>query len=84
MGRWETLFGDGFVGAFAFLYWCAVQPPDALFRDIFASGDRWYALLAITLEDYRPHMRRRSQRWRTVSIPAARFMRLARPLSEFL
>lgn len=84
MTRWEKLFGDGFMGAFAFLYWCAVQPPDALFQDIFESGDRWYALLAITLDDYRPHMRRRSERWETVSMPADRFTRLARPLSEFL
>ena len=82
--QWEKIFGNGFVGAFAFLYWCDVQPPDALFTEIFESGDRWYALLAITLTDYRAHLKRRSARWDTVNMPAERFAKLSRPLMELL
>jgi hypothetical protein len=84
MTRWEAIFGDGFEGAFAFLYWCQAQPPAALFQDLFQSGDRWYALLGITLADYRQHMRRRSQSWQTVCMPADQFMERARPLKEML
>ncbi|MEX0774469.1 MAG: HYExAFE family protein [Phycisphaeraceae bacterium] len=82
--KWEGIFGQGFVGAFAFLYWCEQQPPDALFTEIFESGQRWYALLAVRLTDYQTHMRQRSPRWETVSIPAAQFNALARPLKELL
>ncbi len=82
--QWEKIFGAGFEGAFAFLYWCDVQPPDALFMEVFESGERWYALLAITLADYRKHLKRRSQRWDTVNIPAEQFARLSKPLMEML
>lgn len=82
--QWEKIFGSGFEGAFAFLYWCEVQPPDALFLEVFESGERWYALLAISLADYRKHLKSRSQRWDTVNIPAAQFAKLSRPLMEML
>lgn len=84
MEQWEQLFGDGFEGAFAFLYWCEAQPPDALFTEIFEVGERWYALLAIRLTDYRQHMKERSPKWDTVNMPAARFHELAVPLNELL
>jgi len=82
--QWEKLFGDGFEGAFAFLYWCEAQPPDALFHEIFESGDRWYALLAVRLRDYREHMKQRSPKWETVTIPAEQFGPLAVPICELL
>lgn len=82
--QWEKIFGSGFEGAFAFLYWCDAQPPDALFMEVFESGERWYALLAITLADYRKHLKSRSQRWDTVNIPAEKFAKLSRPLMEML
>ena len=72
------------MGAFAFLYWCEAQPPDALFQEIFLSGERWYALLAIRLADYQAHLKRRSPKWDTVNMPAKEFTRLARPLKELL
>lgn len=84
LSRWERIFGDGFVGCLAFLYWCDAQPPDALFTQVFTSGDRWYALLAVTLADYREHHRPRSERWGTVHMPAAQFARLSKPMSELL
>jgi hypothetical protein len=84
LAQWEKLFGHGFVGAFAFLFWCEAQPPDALFAEIFEHGNRWYAVQGILLADYRAHMRKRSERWDTVSIPAEAFARCARPLHEML
>jgi hypothetical protein len=84
LAQWEKIFGTGFTGAFAFLYWCEVQPPDALFTEIFTSGDRWYALLAIRLADYRTHLKRRSPKWETVNMPAKEFAQLSRPLKDLL
>ncbi len=84
MTRWEGLFGHDFEAAFAFLYWCEEPPPDALFQDVFESGGRWYAALAVKLADYRFHARRRSPRWGTVFMPSEAFHRRAVPLHQLL
>ena len=82
--QWAGLFGDGFEGAFLFLYWCDAQPPDALFHELFEFGERWYAVLAILLTDYEKHMRRRSRSWDTVSMAARIFDECAVPLKTLL
>ena len=82
--RWEEVFGAGFRAAFVFLYWCDAQPPDALFHEVFEFNGRWYAVLAVTVGDYRASMSKRSERWETVHVPAAAFMGMARPLMELL
>lgn len=82
--KWEGVFGDGFRAALVFLYWCDAQPPDALFHEIYEFRDRWYAVLAVTLADYRRHMKQRSPRWQTVHIPAADFNQVAQPLMSLL
>ena len=84
LNKWAAIFGDGFAPAFAFLFWCDVQPPDALFHEIFPFGERWYAVLAARLGDYQPHMKQRSAKWDTVSIPATAFDRIALPLKALL
>jgi len=84
MRQWAKLFGDGFEPAFTFLFWCDAQPPDALFLDVFEHGDKWYAVLAITLSNYEMHMRQRSEKWGTVSIPAEAFHRCAVPMKELV
>ncbi|MFN0134125.1 MAG: HYExAFE family protein [Phycisphaerales bacterium] len=77
---WEVLFGEGFVGAFLFVYWCDEQPPLPLFEEIFEFRGRWYAIRCITLREYEGAMRTRSQRWKTVHVPTAAFERASRPL----
>ncbi|MFA9479821.1 HYExAFE family protein [Phycisphaerales bacterium AB-hyl4] len=84
LDQWTGIFGEGFEAAFSFLFWCDVQPPDALFHEIFEFADRWYAVLAVRLSDYRQHMRRRSAKWDTVSLPAKAFTELAVPLKTLL
>ncbi len=82
--QWAGIFGEGFEPAFAFLFWCDVQPPDALFHEIFPFGTRWYAVLACRLGDYQQHMRKRSEKWDTVSIPARAFDAITLPLKRLL
>ena len=81
---WQQVFGAGFRAALVFLYWCEAQPPDALFHEIFCFGGRWYAVLAMSVDEYRQHMTVRSPRWQTVFVPADRFGALAVPLSQML
>jgi len=84
MTQWQRVFGQGFDAAFVFLYWCESQPPDALFHEIFEHRDRWYALVAAPLDQYKQHMTQRSPKWKTVHVPAARFNRMAQPLDQLL
>ena len=41
-------------------------------------------VLAITVADYREHLRVRSPRWRTVDVPGDRFAAAARPFSHWV
>jgi len=84
LNKWSGIFGDGFEPAFAFLFWCEIQPPDALFQEIFQFGEKWYAVLALRLSQYQKHMKPRSARWDTVSLPARTFHDLAVPIKELL
>ncbi|MCA9294794.1 MAG: HYExAFE family protein [Phycisphaerales bacterium] len=81
MRHWRGLFGADFEAAFVFLYWCEAQPPDGLFQEVFAHRGRWYAVRAITLDDYAAHMRARSPRWGTVHLSTADFERLSQPFA---
>ncbi|MEO1583262.1 MAG: HYExAFE family protein [Planctomycetota bacterium] len=80
--RWQGLFGEGFRGAFVFLYWCAQQPPDALFQEVFEHEGRWYAVRAVTLDEYESAMVTRSARWKTVHVPTDAFERISGPLAS--
>ena len=81
LGRWQTLFGPGYRAVFVFVYaWPGAEPPpDGLFAEVVGLDGAWHALRAVTLDDYRPRMRTRSPRWRTVQLPREDFDRLARP-----
>ena len=82
--EWEHVFGAGFMGAFAFLFHCETPPPDALFQEVFEFDQKWYALMAVKLSDYRTHMTPRSAKWNTVNIPSRKFSGITMPLSELL
>jgi hypothetical protein len=79
--HWQTLFGSDFQAVFIFAYCLRQQPPDALFEELFAFGDKWYALREINLNDYRTAMINRSDKWQTVHVPGEDFARLSRPFS---
>jgi hypothetical protein len=40
-------------------------------------------MLAISITDYREHMRARSESWGTVHLPTAAFRQIAKPLETF-
>ncbi|MEM9166448.1 MAG: HYExAFE family protein [Planctomycetota bacterium] len=87
LSRWQVLFRGGsaetdFRAAFVFVYWCSVQPPDALFQEIFDYQGRWYAMRLVMLDDYAEHMKPRSRQWRTVDLPRAAFEACSRTLAS--
>lgn len=82
LDQWQRLFGGEFRSAFVFVYWCAQQPPDALFQEVFEHESRWYAVRAVLLDDYRGAMVTRSERWKTVHVPTDAFERISGPLAS--
>lgn len=82
--QWEDIFGTGFQAIFVFAYLWIERPETSPFGDLFSFQDRWYSMLAISVSDYRAHMRARSEAWGTVHLPAADFRRLAKPFEEWL
>jgi hypothetical protein len=83
LARWQSLFGPGYEAAFVFVYTCPpdTPPPDGLFSEVVELDQTWYALRAITLDDYRTRMKIRSPKWRTVHLPRPDFDRLSRPFA---
>lgn len=82
--QWEEIFGTGFSAMFLFMFLWPDRPETAPFGDLFSFQERWYAMLAISVSDYRAHMRARSEAWGTVHLPAADFRRLAKPFEQWL
>lgn len=82
--RWSALFGPGFVGLFVFAYCLsrAVELPEDT-TDLWTWRGRRYLLRAVDVATYRGHLRMRSPRWHTVSLPAAVFRQVVRPLTDF-
>ncbi|HRK30018.1 MAG TPA: HYExAFE family protein [Tepidisphaeraceae bacterium] len=80
--QWEQVFGSNFKAVFTFIYW--IDPPLTPEPGMFEFRGKWYWLMGIDLSDYRNHMRRRSVKWETVSLPMADFRQLARPIDQWL
>jgi hypothetical protein len=79
--HWQNLFGSDFEAVFVFAYCLRQQPPDALFEELFAFGERWYVLREVGLADYGKNMVSRSGKWQTVHIPSEAFSRISRPFT---
>jgi hypothetical protein len=80
--QWEQVFGEGYKAVFTFIYW--IETPLTPEPGMFEYRGRWYWMMGIDLAEYRNHMRRRSVKWETVSLPAEDFRSLARPIDNWL
>lgn len=84
MSRWQDIFGDTALALLTFVYWLASEEAKESFTNHFSLADRHYACVAIPLLDYRNHMRVRSSRWQTFTMPRALFRERARPFTAWL
>jgi hypothetical protein len=84
LARWEGLFGPDYRGLLVFAYQVLPQvtlPDDT--EDLWTFRGRRYLLRAVPAALYRRHMRVRSPRWGTVTLPGAVFRELVRPFYHF-
>ena len=82
--RWAGLSGSGYRGLLVFVYHvlpCVELPDDV--EDLWTWRGRRYLMRAVPSADYRRHMRIRSPKWDTVTLPHAVFRSLVRPLHHF-
>jgi hypothetical protein len=84
LSRWAERFGPGYRGLLVFTY--RVLPTVRLplgTHDWWLWHGRTYLFRAVPVGDYRRHMRVRSPRWGTVSLPSAVYRNLVRPFRDF-
>lgn len=84
LSRWDDAFGEGFQTGLIFAYWLVGPMGRVPTSQVHAFRGRDYAFLWISALDYATHARQRSPKWDTVSVPAATFRRLVKPLNESL
>lgn len=81
---WQKALGPSHEAAFVFAYRATHVDVDFDGRDVLCLDRDCYVFLSIHIEDYQRHMRARSRRWQTVTLPAERFRAHAIDLSALL
>lgn len=84
MLQWQQVFGGGFRSVLVFAYDIAAERYRQRHEALFPFREREYAFYGVWADDYAARMVRRSAQWETVTLPAAEFRRLRRPLDELL
>jgi hypothetical protein len=82
--RWVDLWGPGYQGLLVFSY--HVLPSvtlSAATEDLWTWRGRRYLLRAVAVDDYCRHMRVRSPKWGTVTLPRPVYRELVQPLHRF-
>jgi hypothetical protein len=82
--KWQKVLGAGHRAVFVFAYKMENIDVDFNGRDVLEYDANSYLFFCVRLEDYRKFMKRRSPKWRTVTLPADKFRQCARPLGEYL
>ena len=81
---WRRALGLDHDAVFVFAYRVAQAQVDFDGHDVLLLGPDRYVFFCIRLDDYCSHMRRRSPKWRTMTLPAERFRQCAIDLAAFL
>jgi len=84
LSKWREIFGADYRVLLVFSYWLAddVSPKRGI--QVHRLRERNYSFLAIELSHYCSHVRSRSSRWDTVSVPARAFRELAVDFTELI
>ncbi len=83
LGGWQTAAGAA-SGLFVFCYQLSDYFADTDAHDTIELDGTKYAFIAITLDDYKTHMKPRSPRWQTVYLQAKDFRAIAKRVTDVL
>jgi hypothetical protein len=81
---WQQVFGAGHTAVFVFAYKIENIDVDFDGRQVFDYNEDRYVFFAVTLDDYRRFMKRRSPKWQTLTLPADKFRDCAVQIHDFL
>ena len=84
LAEWQSVFGEDHLAVFVFAYRVEMVDVDFDGRDVFEFGGYKYMFFCVKLDDYRLYMKRRSPKWRTVTLPAENFRGCAIEISRFM
>ena len=83
LARWEGVFGSGFTGLLVFCYHLACPEAAAGFEVVHLFRGEYFGFLGVYRDRYAGACRPRSVAWDTVSVPAAAFREMVKPVSAF-
>ena len=81
---WQEALGTDYVAVFVFAYRVAQVDVDYDGRDAFPFGPDRYLFFGVRATDYGRYMRRRSRKWRTVTLKAEDFRRCVVDIASLL
>jgi hypothetical protein len=81
---WQQALGPDHEAAFVFAYRIANLDVELDGRETLVLDDETYVFLCVGVDDYHRHMKRRSPKWQTVTLPAKAFRQYARELKALL
>lgn len=84
LAAWQQAFDEGHKAFFVFAYRIENIDVDFDGRDVFDFDNNKYLFFAVGLDDYVKFMKRRSPKWKTVTLPADKFRSCARDVRELL
>ena len=89
--KWQAVFsagrltaGRGHTAIFVFAYKIENIDVDFDGREVYDFDANRYVFFAVKLDDYREFMKRRSPKWKTVTLPADKFRQCAVQLQQLL
>lgn len=83
LARWESVFGSGFAALLVFCYHLTEPEAAARFEVVHLFRGEYFGLVGVYRQGYAEACRTRSRSWDTVSVPAAAFRSMVRPISTF-
>ncbi|MHC4455871.1 MAG: HYExAFE family protein [Planctomycetota bacterium] len=81
---WQRVFGPGHIAVFVFAYRIENIDVDFDGRDFYDFDSNRYIFFAVKLDDYRKFMKRRSPKWKTVTLSADKFRQCAVQMQKLL
>lgn len=82
--HWQKLFGPDHIAVFIFAYKIQNVDVDLDGRDVYNFDSDRYIFFAVRLDDYRRFMKRRSPKWKTLTLPADKFRQCAVQMQNLL
>lgn len=84
LANWQQVFGASHTAVFVFAYKIENIDVDFDGREVFNYNANRYVFFVVKLDDYRSFMKRRSPKWRTVTLPADKFRQFAVQMQNLL